>query len=264
MAQVNLTNTATHPLTLDFTVGHVTVRETIGVGATVDVGDRLTLDDVNQSLLIKQLIAANKLVVASVADNIDTPPDMPNQSLDKSNISMIMQAYLGQPVVATTNALVASVDWADGTLTIAAQPDCPRNVTVALTDVNNSITGGTLTITGKNCAGSVVTEVMSPDGLGGGKTLTGTKIFAKVDSVVIAGTTGAPLGGTDVVICGYGNVIGLPNNIIATTAVKHVFLGGARVTTPVLAAGVSLSGVDVSGSTYNGAKRLIAFYNVSE
>ena len=167
-----------------------------------------------------------------------------------------MYLFMGQPIVATVDRIVASVDWADGTLVIAAQPDVPRNVTCTLTDANNSVTG-LLTITGKNVKGETITETMAPDGAGGGKTLTGTKIFASITSCVISGTAGA-LAGTDVLVIGVGTVIGLPFDILATAAVQHVYLGGVRIAAPVLTAGVNLSGIDVSAGTYNGTKVLMA------
>jgi hypothetical protein len=167
------------------------------------------------------------------------------------------EVLLGAPVIADADRIVTTVDFADGTLTIAAQPDCPRNITATLTDADNSASG-VLTITGKDIAGRTIVEVMEPDGAGGGKTLTGTKIFAVVDSVVVSSMSGGTT--DDEVVVGVGNVIGLPKDIATSGAVKHVHLGGARVATPTVATGVSKSGVDVNASTYNGTKLLTACY----
>ncbi|UCG53368.1 MAG: hypothetical protein JSW58_07395 [Candidatus Latescibacterota bacterium] len=167
--------------------------------------------------------------------------------------------YLGSPIALDDNRIVTSVDWADGSLSIAAQPDVPRNITVALTDADDSVTG-LLTITGKDAAGRTVSETMQPDGAGGGKTLTGTKIFAQVDSAVITDTAGAT-GGVDQLIIGVGNVIGLPFDIGAEAAVIHAYLGGTKVTPDAVATGVYTSGVDASGGTYDGSKVLQVFAN---
>lgn len=167
-----------------------------------------------------------------------------------------LSLFLGAPVVADVDRIVTSVDWADGSLTIAAQPDVPRNLTVALTDADNSVTG-LLTITGLDPSGRVVVETMQPDGAGGGKTLTGTKIFASVTSAVISGTSGA-LAGTDVVVIGVGNVIGLGIDIPAAAAVTYCALGGTKLT-PTVATGESTSGVNASAGTYDGTKLLHAF-----
>jgi hypothetical protein len=169
--------------------------------------------------------------------------------------------YMGAPVVLDDNRIVVSEDWADGDLTIAAQPDVPRNLTVVLTDANDSVTG-LLTITGKDPMGRTVVETMQPDGAGGGKTLTGTKIFASVTTLTITDTAGATPA-TDVVIVGVGNVIGLPWDIDASAAVQHVYLGGTIQSSPTIATGVSTSGIDASSGTYDGSKVLHAFVQPS-
>jgi len=162
---------------------------------------------------------------------------------------------LGAPVVADTDRVVESVQWGDGTLTIAAQPDVPRNVTATLTDVDNSVSG-LLTVNGTDIAGRVISETMAPDGAGNGKTLTGTKVFKTVTSVVISGTAGAGAG--DNLVVGVGNVIGVPVDLANVAEVVSVRLGGVLVGSPTKATGVSTSGIDTSASTYNGSKVLDA------
>ena len=251
MAKVLITNVTGGTLALDVLLGGEVVRRSIDVGATVDIGDVATIEEVNQNAIIKQLIAANQIQVSSMADASDVAEGM----------KLIVSSYLNAPALAAAAGLVASVDWADGTLTIVAQPDVPRNITAALTDANNSCTG-LLTVVGKDLAGRAVSETMQPNGAGAGKTLLGTKIFASVTSVTLSGCAGGTPS-TDVVVLGYGNVIGLPSDIQAATAVKSVKLGGA-VVTPVVKTGMSTSGVDASAGTYNGTKALVVAYNVGE
>jgi len=159
---------------------------------------------------------------------------------------------LGAPVVADTDRIVAEVEWDDGTLTIAAQPDVPRNVTATLVDADNS-TSGLLTITGTDIAGRVISETMAPNGAGGGKTLTGTKVFKTITSVVISGTAGS--GVEDLLVVGVGNVIGVPVDLANVAEVVSTRLGGTLVV-PTKATGTSTSGVNASASTYNGSKVL--------
>lgn len=160
---------------------------------------------------------------------------------------------LGSPVLADVDRIVTLINWADGTLTIAAQPDVPRNLTVALTDVNNSV-AGLLTITGLDPSGRVITETMTPAADGTGKTLTGTKIFAYVTSCVISGTSGA-LAGTDQLTIGVGNVIGIGIDIEHANAITHAYLDQTWLTV-VAATGVSTSGINASAGTYDGTKVL--------
>lgn len=255
MAQILITNLTGGKLSLDVLFSDKTVlRENIAIGGSVDVGDKVTVDDLNKNTQIQSLIANGTISISEQAEASDIAEE----------VKLNVVALLGAPVVADADRIVVSTDWADGTLSLAAQPDVPRNVTATLTDINNSITGGTLTITGKDPAGRTVTEVMSPDGAGGGKTLTGTKIFASIASAVIANTTGVPAAGVDVVVIGVGNVIGLPSDISATTAVKHTYLGGVPVTPAAIAAGVSTSGINANTSTYNGTKLMLAYYNTGE
>lgn len=172
----------------------------------------------------------------------------------------IQSLFMGAPVLADVDRIVTSENWADGALTIAAQPDVPRNLTATLTDADDSVSG-VCTFIGKDCRGRTITEVMTV-ALGTGKAFVGTKIFASVTSCTISGTSGA-LAGTDVVTVGVGNVIGTPMDTDSDATVHHVYLGGTRIASPTLTTGVSLSGVDASSGTYDGSKMLHAFLELS-
>lgn len=174
----------------------------------------------------------------------------------------IQSLFMGAPVVADDDRIVVSADWADGSLVIAAQPDVPRNITAVLTDADNSVTG-LLTITGKDCRGRTITETMAPDGAGGGKTLTGTKIFASITSAVITDSEGE-VAETDLIKIGVGNVIGTPYDLDSDAVVHHVYLGGALQSSPTIVTGVSISGINASSGTYNGSKILQAFLQLSK
>lgn len=163
----------------------------------------------------------------------------------------VNHVFLGTPIDADNDRIVASVQIADGDQVIAAQPDVPRNVTATLTDADNSVTA-LVTIRGKDPQGRPVSETMEPDGAGGGKTLTGTKIFAQVDQVEVSDTAGSAVG--DNLIVGVGDVIGLPNDINDEEEVLHAYLGGVKVTPDAIATGESTSGIDVNSATYDGTK----------
>ena len=175
-----------------------------------------------------------------------------NSIVEQARGNFVRYDTLGAPVVADVDRIVTVVDMADGAQALAAQPDVPRNLTVALVDANASVTTGTLTIVGLDFEGNVITEVVDIPTSIGATVL--TKIFVRVTSATISGLAGEAAG--DTITIGVGNVIGLPNPIVATTAVKHVNLGGVPVTSPTIATGQSTSGVDASGATYNGSKVL--------
>lgn len=164
-----------------------------------------------------------------------------------------LSVFLGQPVVADVDRIVTAVDWGDGSPTIAAQPDVPRNLTVALTDANTSITGGLMVIVGEDAVGRAVTESLTVSEAVAG--WTGTKIFAKVNSITISGTTGTVGAGADQYTVGVGNVIGVPVDMDDSDEVVHAYLGGARVASiDAIATGESTSGIDVNSATYDGSK----------
>jgi hypothetical protein len=186
----------------------------------------------------------------SKAEKARIPTDMEEEALVAMTLGAI-PAFMGQPVLADVDRVVVSCDWADGALSIAAQPDCPRNLTVTVTDADTSITGGIITFVGKDAQGRSVSEVMDiTDGL----TWVGTKVFAKVTSATISGTTGTATPSTDVLTVGVGDKIGTCVDLGATAEVVHVYLGNALVTPDAVAVGEAQSSIDAHTATYNGSK----------
>ena len=170
-----------------------------------------------------------------------------------------VSAMLGLPVLADVDRIVTTIDWADGAQAIAAQPDVPRNITATLTDADNSLTG-LMTVLGKDYKGRVISETMQPLGDGNGKTLIGTKIFAEITSITMTDTAGAAPG--DAIVVGVGNVIGVPFDLLNASAVAFCWLDGVKLT-PTVAIGESISGIDASAGTYDGAKWLHAIIQPS-
>ncbi len=114
------------------------------------------------------------------------------------------KAYL---TLAVTNQIIHSVAIADGSFTLDGNLDFPRNITISVTTSN--ITGGTVTVNGINfITGRSDSEVLD---LSSATTLTGTKIFSTITSVVVADLSTAdpqdPPVGTFIV--GMGNTIQL-------------------------------------------------------
>ena len=165
-----------------------------------------------------------------------------------------MSAFMGTPVVADPNLIVTTIDIAAGAATLAAQPDCPRNLTFVLTDANDSVTA-TVVILGVDAVGRVVREDIQIT-LGVNKAWTGTKIFATVTSITVSALSGEA--GGDAWVVGIGNVIGTPIDLGVASEVVHAFVDGARVTPDAVAVGESTSGIDANGATYDGAKIMYA------
>lgn len=214
------------------------------------------------NLLAKSAVTVpltNKIKEEDLQTDSVTTPKIKDDAVTPAKINAIA-TYTSTPIVQAVANLVASVAIADGAQIIAAQPDVPRNIEVALTDGDSSITAGNIVLVGTDAAGASVTETHVIASGSGTQTFVGTKIYGSLTSVTvdsIAGNTGA-----DLLEVGSGKVIGVPNNIVAAGAVKHVYFNNVREASPTVTAGVQLSGVDVSASTYDGAKRLVIFYNL--
>lgn len=207
-----------------------------------------TVSDVEQALMLTQ-------------EAFDRLPSIEDANFLDAVQQGSQSVFLGMPLLADVDLIVTSEDWKDVVLTIAAQPDVPRNITVTLTDANDSVTG-VCTIVGTDARGRAVTEVMTIAVGGVGKVFTGTKIFGKVTSATITGSAGE-LNGTDVVTVGVGKVIGTPFDMDSDATVHHVYLNGIRIASPVLTTGEATSGIDVSAGTYDGAKWMQAFIEIS-
>lgn len=163
-------------------------------------------------------------------------------------------ALLGAPVLADVDRIVVSVNMKVGAYTIAAQPDIPRNITLTHTQGGaEADTLGTVTITGTDILGQVITEVLTPSA---GTTVSGAKAFKTVTSVVGAGwVTGAT---ADTITVGVGDKIGLPFIMTAAAQCPLVIFDTAFATPTVTYDIDEVCKNTVATSTYNGAKKLFA------
>lgn len=160
----------------------------------------------------------------------------------------------GTPVVADPDKIVTIVDMKNGTYTIAAQPDVPRNVTVTHAVVAVGADAlGIITVTGTNINGQTITEVITP---AEGDISAGRKCFKTVTSVVGSGWTIA--GGNDTITVGVGSCLGLPFIITENTQVAYTIVG-TSITAPTMDHDdADISECSVSTGTYDGSKRVFA------
>lgn len=107
----------------------------------------------------------------------------------------------------TANHVVAAADLTQVTpiaCVIANQPDVPRNVTIAITDGDVSISAFTITVQGRNAKGYPVSEVFA---FAGGLTQTGNAAYSVISYITVNSITGAGAG--DVLNIGIGSKLGL-------------------------------------------------------
>jgi len=118
----------------------------------------------------------------------------------------------GAPVAASATVTVSSAALSNGTLTIAAQPDVPRQLAAVVFPGTLNITAGTLTYTYQANDGTVQVDVLSlvmgsqAAGTAGG-TLNTTKGVERLISAVVAGLSGGASPGIQV---GTNNYLGVP------------------------------------------------------
>jgi hypothetical protein len=113
--------------------------------------------------------------------------------------------FPGAPAIKNATVTVSSVALTSGTLTIAAQPDVPRQLAVVL-DPSGTISAGTLTMVYTANDGTSQTDVLSLVATGL-TTLTTTKGVERLTSATVAGVSGGSTPGIQV---GTNNFLAVP------------------------------------------------------
>lgn len=160
----------------------------------------------------------------------------------ETSLYSVVKYSAGSPGAADDDYYVASANMKVGAYTLAHTAPVgggARNVTVTHTAVDAADTLGTITVTGTDLSGAVITETITPTS-GGVKQ--GTKAFKTITSIVGAGWVIG--GGNDTIKIGFGDLIGLPDKLICNT-VLFCTLAGVREA----AAAVTFSSTVLSANT---------------
>lgn len=176
-------------------------------------------------------------------------------------IRKMVRTYAGVPAAIVADRYVASVVMGNKSYVIANlglpgdglahNVTCLETITDAAEDTN-----GILTITGLDINGKIITEEIIPNG---GATVQGLKAFAKITSIV--GSAWVINGATaDTIVIGFGEVVGLPDRLSATTDVLLFGFTTALVDAPTVVIGDELCENTVLVPTGNGAKKLTVIY----
>ena len=185
--------------------------------------------------------------------------DIPGYGVDRGFIANLSWTA-AQAVAADTNGIFDGIVAPDGTAEtpetaktvtpaddkFGAQPPCARNVTVTVAATTpGHVKAADIVVTGKNMAGETITESFKPTENTAG-TLTGTKAFKEITSVVVP-----PQDGDSVTVdVGFGELIGLPYKI-AKKRVLMTLNDGVLDTAPTLAISATVlesNTVDFNGS----------------
>lgn len=172
-------------------------------------------------------------------------------------ITMAAHVHYEAPITADLTTIVAALDpIANANLTIAAQPDFPRKLQIRVVDANSSTTAGTLTITGKNQHGLVVSESFSLSG--GTATKTSVNAYATLTSAVVSGVVGAAAG--DTIGIGPATALALPAALSPVPGSFSVFKSCVANANEAVGTVDSTAGTIVPTSVPNGTRVYDFFY----
>lgn len=167
---------------------------------------------------------------------------------------------LGSPAVGATTAVLAAVTDDTTEQTIASgftDPDVPRNITATAGGTEADIKAITVTVNGTNAVDLPITEVLPAFTVDTAGTVTGSKAFKTVTSVVIPAHDGT--GATTAF--GTGAKVGLPVSLSRDTVV-HAYLDGVReATRPTVTFGAAVDSNTVTlDSALNGDAVTVDLY----
>lgn len=149
-----------------------------------------------------------------------TTPNDPSQLTNLINANLGAEASFLKsghvrytaPIAAELVSIKAAATPANGTITIAAQPDYPRKFQVRIvigTPTTTQITAGTLTLVGTNAQGQSVTEVISLV-KASSATVTTTNAYAHLTSGTVANYAADGSGTGNTLGIGVATALGLP------------------------------------------------------
>lgn len=163
-------------------------------------------------------------------------PHNPNlgqtQQTDVQGVS-VAQCFVSKLVIAAAKATVASTTGihaavtdtgADQTVTTGiTQPSVPRNITATAGGTSGDVKAIQVVITGTNYADEVITETLPAFTVNTTGSVTGSKAFKTVTSILIPAHDGT--GATTAI--GFGEKLGLPDKL-PTNTVLLASLGGTK------------------------------------
>lgn len=211
-----------------------------------------------------KLLFSDNIVAGDIATGAVGLLELADDAADRTALDFVL-AFTVTPGTASTIAIVNSESATTTSGTVAGTVTDPngaaRNLTITWHDGEGVLTGCVVTVVGTDAGGAAVSEALALAAFASGlATTTGTKIFDDVTGVTWATCSGA--GGGETLSVGAGVIIGLPDDITATGAIKSVRCAGVRAASPTIAVGDQTSGITAGaacGSTSAGV--LAVVYN---
>lgn len=162
--------------------------------------------------------------------------DGPHNGLGPYVLNLPVQ-WVGYPKASATNNVYTKTQQTAGSSDAAGtQPDYPRNLNVVITPTASSdgVTGGGVSIYGKDIFGRTISETFNSLAISGAAGQSGSVNFAQIDTisqqlVFLSATSSAA--SAFAVIVGVGQKLGLPFEMRSTNPVFQVHIGTAQQST---------------------------------
>ena len=175
-------------------------------------------------------------------------------------VERFLKTFVATPATAVANRYFASAAMHNGAYAVTnggfPGDGLAHNVTVAETAVDAEDTNGKLVIEGKDVRGYTIMEEIVPDA---GVTVQGAKAFSQITSITGVGWV---QGGTgpDTIVIGFGDLVGLPDVLLAVSDVFLVGMGTALLNAPTVAVGAAHCQNTVVATGANGTNKLRVIY----
>lgn len=185
----------------------------------------------------------------------------PAAAVNDGTGTRIISKSLGSPAAADVDVVLAAVtdDGEEATVTTGiTNPDVPRCITATAGGTAGDIKAIQVTINGTDANGATITEDLPAFTVNTPGTVTGSKAFATVTSVVIPAHDGT--GATTSI--GVGDKLGLGVHLARNTVIAAYLAGAKEGTAPtvaVSASALSSNTVDLN-SALNGEEVIVDFY----
>ena len=175
-------------------------------------------------------------------------------------VERFLKTFVATPAAAVANRYFASAAMHNGAYTVANSglpgDGLAHNVTCAQTAVDVEDTNGKLVIVGKDVNGNTISEEIIPNA---GETVQGVKAFKEIVSITGVGWTQGGTG-ADTIVIGFGDVVGLPDVLLAASDVFLVAVGTGLLNAPTVGVGAARCQNTVVATGANGTNKLRVIY----
>lgn len=194
--------------------------------------------------------------------------DGPHNGLAPHVLNLPSQVVLYPKASATNNVYTKTQQTAGSSDAAGTQVDYPRNLNVVITPTASSdgVTGGGVSIYGRDIYGKTISETFNSLAISGAAGQSGSVNFARIDTIsqqLVFLTATSSAASAFAVVVGVGQKLGLPIEIRSTNAAYQVHLGTAQQLTYAGAASTDNAYTCVTGQYTVGGIQLSSAYSTN-